>query len=40
MLKDIECTRTGVFIGIIGDDFKLAVYENPQQITGYATTGT
>ena len=39
-LKDMECTRTGVFIGLMNDDFKQAVLERPKQVNGYCNTGT
>eukprot|EP00026_Physarum_polycephalum_P000013 Phypoly_transcript_00013.p1 GENE.Phypoly_transcript_00013~~Phypoly_transcript_00013.p1 ORF type:complete len:3714 (+),score=596.07 Phypoly_transcript_00013:46-11187(+) len=38
-LKDVEGTSTGVFVGIMNDDFKQAVHERVH-INGYTSTGS
>jgi hypothetical protein len=37
-LKDVEGSSTGVFVGIMNDDFKQAVHERVN-INGYTSTG-
>ena len=38
-LSDIDGTRTGVYVGIMNDDYKILLQNSLPQLNGYCNTG-